>query len=49
MRRAIYYVDAAQLIDIANRRDPIPFIPQGTITRQRNPHRRHPQIEPKLR
>lgn len=49
MRRDIYYVDAPQLIDIANRRDPIPFIPQATITRQRNPHRRHPQIAPKLR
>lgn len=49
MPRASYYVDIAQLINIANRRDPVPFVPQGTITRQRSPHRRHPHIAPKLR
>lgn len=49
MPRANYYVDIAQLIDIANRRDPVPFVPQSTITRYRMAHRRHPQIEPKLR
>lgn len=49
MPRANYYVDIAQLINIANRRDPVPFVPQTTITRQRSPHRRHPHIAPKLR